>query len=56
MDPKRLLVERAKFSAHVMVSAGISYAGKGRLHFVADKAKINADYYVNSLLPQLIED
>ena len=56
VDPKRLLVERAKFSAHVMVSAGISYAGKGRLHFVADKAKINADYYVNSLLPQLIED
>lgn len=56
VDPKRLLVERAKFSAHVMVSAGISYAGKGRLHFVADKAKINADYYVNILLPQLIED
>ena len=56
VDPKRLLVERAKFSAHVMVSAGTSYAGKGRLHFVADKAKINADYYVNSLLPQLIED
>lgn len=56
VDPKRLLVERAKFSAHVMVSAGISYAGKGRLHFVADKAKINADYYVNSLLPNLIED
>ena len=56
VDPKRLLLEHAKFSAHVMLSAGISYAGKGRLHFVADKAKINADYYVNSLLPQLIED
>ena len=30
--------------------------GKGRLHFVDDKAKINADYYVNSLLPKLVED
>lgn len=56
VDPKRLLVQRAKFSPHIMVSAGISYAGKGRLHFVADKAKINADYYVTSLLPKLIED
>ena len=37
-----------------MVSAGIS--GKGRLHFVAEKAKVNADYYVNNLLPKLIED
>ena len=27
-----------------------------RLHFVAEKAKINADYYTNNLLPQLIED
>jgi hypothetical protein len=56
IDPRRLLVPRAKFSAHVMVSAGISFNGKGRLHFVADKAKINTDYYLNSLLPKLIED
>jgi hypothetical protein len=56
IDPQRLLVQRAKFSAHVMVSAGICHGGKGRLHFIADKAKINADYYINSLLPQLIED
>ena len=26
------------------------------LHFVDDKAKINAQYYVNTLLPKLIED
>ena len=39
-----------------MVSAGVSFAGKGRLHFVADNTKINAEYYTNSLLPQLIED
>lgn len=56
VNPQRLLVQRAKFSPHVMVSAGVSYAGKGRIHFVADKTKINADYYVTSLLPKLIED
>jgi len=52
----RLILQRAKFSAHVMVSAGVCYRGKGRLHFIKDKAKINADYYVNNLLPVLIED
>lgn len=52
----RLLVQRAKFSAHVMVSAGVSYEGKGRLHFVQEKAKINAAYYVDNLLPLLVED
>ena len=39
-----------------MVSAGVSYCTKGRLHFVAEKAKINAAYYVQELLPKLIED
>ena len=56
VNPQRLLVQRAKFSASVMVSAGVSYGGKGRIHFVAEKAKINADYYTNNLLPKLIED
>jgi len=56
VNPQRLLVERAKFSPSVMVSAGVCYGGKGRLHFVADKAKINADYYMTNLLPKLIED
>ena len=56
VNPQRLLVQRAKFSASVMVSAGVCYGGKGSLHFVAEKAKINADYYTNNLLPQLIED
>src|SRR6202000_2328107 len=56
VDRQRLLVQRAKCSAHVMVSAGIFYGGKGRLHFVAEKAKINAEYYVNNLLPELIGD
>src|SRR5688572_3863656 len=56
INSRRLLVQRAKFSPHVMVSAGISFVGKGRLHFVAEKAKVNAEYYVNNLLPKLIED
>src|SRR5437899_37235 len=41
VSPKRLLVQRARFSASVMVSAGVSYGGKGSLQFVAEKAKIN---------------
>jgi hypothetical protein len=56
INPQRLLVQRAKFSAHVMVSAGVCFNGTGRLHFVADKAKINADYYVRELLPKLVDD
>ena len=56
VDPRRLLVQRAKFSPHVMVSAGVCYGGKGRLHFVPEKVKVNADFYVNDLLPKLIED
>ena len=56
VNQERLLVQRAKFSPSVMVSAGICYGGKGRLHFVAEKAKINAEYYVTNLLPKLVED
>lgn len=52
----RLLIERAKFAPHVMVSAGISFEGKGGLHFVDEKAKVNADYYVKQLLPKLVGD
>ena len=29
---------------------------KGRLHFIPDKAKVNAQLYVETLLPRLIED
>lgn len=56
INPERLLVQRAKFSAHVMVSAGVCFNGKGRLHFIDEKAKINAEYYVNNLLPKLFDD
>lgn len=56
VSPQRLVRQRAKFSPHVMVSAGVCCVGKGRLHFVDEKAKINAKYYTEQLLPQLIED
>ena len=56
VDPRRLLVQRAKFSPQVMVSAGVCFGGKGRLHFVPEKVKVNSDFYVNDLLPKLIED
>src|SRR5688572_14866639 len=39
-----------------MVSAGVCFGGKGRLHFVPEKVKLNADFYVNDLLPKRIED
>jgi hypothetical protein len=54
--PDRLLVQREKFAPHVMVSAGVCASGKGRLHFVDEKAKVDATYYVGRLLPELIAD
>ena len=53
---QRLLHQRAKFSKGVMVSAGVCFSGKGSLHYVPHKVKINGDFYVNNLLPLLLED
>lgn len=39
-----------------MVSGGVCFHGKGRLHFVPEKAKINAEFYTDQLLPQLVQD
>jgi len=44
------------FAPHVMVLAGVSFEGKGHLCFVEDKAKVNADYYINQLLQKLVND
>ena len=55
-NSSRLLVKREKFAKHVMVSAGVCFGGKGRLHFVDEKAKVDAQYYVGRLLPELIKD
>ena len=51
----RLLVMRAMFTPHVMVSAGVCFEGKGRLHFVEEKAKVSANCYIYNLLPKLLE-
>ena len=56
IEPRRLLVKRAKFARHVMVSAGVCFGGKSRLHFVEEKAKVNVAYYTGSLLPMLTDD
>ena len=39
-----------------MVSAGRCFRGKGRLHCVDEAVTSNSAYYVNSLLPKLMED
>ena len=56
LPSERLVRQRAKFSRHVMVSAGVCHHGKGRLHFVPDKAKVNTECYVTTLLPDLLQD
>src|SRR6201995_4845279 len=39
-----------------MVSAGVCFGGKGTLHFVPDKIKINARNYTSDLLPLFVQD
>ena len=56
IHPQRLLQQRAKFSRSVMVSAGVCDGGKGRLHFIDEKVKVDAAYYTKTLLPQLLND
>ena len=41
---------------HVMVSAGVCFGGKGRLHLIPNKTKVNAKLYVETLLPELVQD
>jgi len=50
------MLERAKFSSHITVSAGVSYEGNGCLHFIDEKVKVNAKYYVENFLPKLVKD
>jgi len=56
IEPRRLLVERAKFAPHVMVSAAVCVGRKVHLHFVDEKVKVNVAYYLEKLLPKLVED
>ena len=56
VDERRLVAERAKFAKHVMVSVGVCFGGKGKLHFIPDTAKVNAKLYVETLLTELVQD
>jgi len=40
----------------IMVSAGVCLGGKGRLHLIPNKTKVNAKLYVETLLPELVQD
>jgi len=48
VDERWLVAEKAKFVKHVMLSVGVCFSGKGRLHLIPDKAKVNAKLYVES--------
>jgi len=39
-----------------MVSACVCLGGKGRLYLIPNKTKVNAKLYVETLLPELVED
>jgi len=52
----RLVAEKAKFAKRIMVSAGVCFGRKGRLHFIPNTAKVNANLYVETLLPELVQD
>jgi len=56
VDERRLVAERAKFAKHIVVSVGISFVGKGRLHFTPDNIKVNAKLYVETMLPELVQN
>ena len=46
----RLHKERDQHSPHLMVSCGVSYQGKTRLHFIQPGLRVTANYYANTLL------
>jgi len=56
VDERWPVAVRAKFAKHVMVSVSVCFGGKGRLHFIPDKTKVNAKLYVEILLTELVQD
>jgi len=50
----RLLVQRVNFAPHIMVSAGVSFKGKGRLRYTSSK-KRQRSTPIDNLLPKLVE-
>ena len=57
IPPVRLYHEQNRFSKKIMVSAGVSWNGKTRIHFLdTSTVKVNADRYVDLLRDCLIPD
>jgi len=56
VDKRHLVVERVKLPSTSMVSVSVCYGGKGRLHFLPDKAKVNGKLYCETLLLKLEKD
>jgi len=54
VDERRLVAESAMFAKHVMVSAGVCFGEKGRLHLIPNMAKVNDKLYVQTLLLELV--
>ena len=50
--PNRLYHETSRFTKKVMVSAGVSWKGKTRIHFIdTERTKVNSESYKN--LPEI---
>ena len=56
VDPERLLCEHAGFPEQIMVSVAISKVGKTSIFFVDPGTKVNAPYYCDVLLKQMIPE
>ena len=54
VNPDRILAEQSGFPEWIMVSVAISRAGKTSVFFVEPGTKVNAQYYCNVLLKDLI--
>ena len=55
--PNRLYHEASRFTKKVMVSAGVSWKGKTRIHFIdTERTKVNSESYKNVLEIGLLPD
>ena len=55
--PNRLYHETSRFTKKVMVSAGVSWKGKTRIHFIdTERTKVNSESYKNLLEIRLLPD
>ena len=55
--PNRLYHETSRFTKKVMVSAGVSWKGKTRIHFIdTERTKVNSERYKNLLEIGLLSD